>query len=364
MKLTQVIKTRHNMQYQKPIDCVITFLLLFTAILLISISIRYYNELLFHPALFFNGWFASTFGEYMIHRYLMHTKNKEAATIDFNHDHHHSHPTEIKISMVQRFLLLIGCSILIGISIWLHNYFTLLAGFLCGFPIYTCMHFLIHQKPAQKFLRKLVKYHIYHHCKYPDKCYGISVTWWDDIFRTTPSSAPVLSPRIIDFYFRKNDLQKNISETKQLIFKNLKTMKKIIISLAAITIIFCCTISCKKNDSVDVPQTTLQKILAKWQIQTYVENDHWAGADHIKNSTGGSNDYVDFKTDGKVYTSAFGYRDTTAYTVSGDTKIIMTPTTGTPSTYDIKTLNSSTLILYSKEIYGADFLEETITLKK
>ena len=208
MKLIQVFKNRHGKQYENPVDCVITFLLLFTTMLLISISLRYYNELLFHSALLFSGWFALTFGEYMTHRYLMHTKHKEHPLVDFNHDHHHSHPTEIKISRIQRFLLLIGCAILIGLSIWLHNYFTLVAGFLCGFPVYTFMHFLLHQKSAQKFLRKLVKYHIYHHCKYPEKCYGISVTWWDDIFRTVPLNPAPISQRIIDFYFADDNPSK------------------------------------------------------------------------------------------------------------------------------------------------------------
>ena len=62
------------------------------------------------------------------------------------------------------------------------------------------MHQFIHLKLAQKIFRKLVRYHIYHHCKYPNSCFGISVPWWDDLFNTVPP-APKITQRIIDFYF-------------------------------------------------------------------------------------------------------------------------------------------------------------------
>ena len=33
------------------------------------------------------------------------------------------------------------------------------------------------------------------------KCFGVSVTWWDDICKTMPSKAANISSRIIHFYF-------------------------------------------------------------------------------------------------------------------------------------------------------------------
>jgi sterol desaturase/sphingolipid hydroxylase (fatty acid hydroxylase superfamily) len=72
------------------------------------------------------------------------------------------------------------------------------------------MHFLLHQKAAQNFFKKLVKYHIYHHCKYHDKCYGVSVTWWDDLFGTVPGKSCSVSQRIINFYFNKESNAKKI----------------------------------------------------------------------------------------------------------------------------------------------------------
>ncbi|MEP6947957.1 MAG: hypothetical protein ABI863_11175 [Ginsengibacter sp.] len=64
--------------------------------ILISIFLKYYSHVIFHVALFFTGWVAWTFAEYMALRYLMHSAGKENQVIDFNHAWHHSHPIEIK----------------------------------------------------------------------------------------------------------------------------------------------------------------------------------------------------------------------------------------------------------------------------
>lgn len=198
-----------NLKTQKyfltPVYCLFVFALLFIVLLEVSFALSNYNPFLFQCALFFSGWFAWTFLEYMSHRYLMHQKKKDKPLIDFNHKYHHSHPTEIKISRVHRCLLISGCAVLIWVSAWLNNYFTLAAGILCGFPAYAVMHFFLHQKAMQPLFKKMINYHIYHHCKYPDKCFGISVTWWDDLFGTTPKNEGMISPRIIDFYFNDSN---------------------------------------------------------------------------------------------------------------------------------------------------------------
>lgn len=183
--------------------CLITFVILFILLLSVCGFVKYYNTILFHVSLFFTGWFAWTFLEYMTHRYLMHQKHTEKQLIDFNHIHHHTHPTDIRISAFQRSLLLLFAIILILLSTRLHNYFTLAAGFLSGFPVYTVIHFLLHQKIMQGILKKMVSYHIYHHCKRTDKCFGISVTWWDDILKTNPPEKVAIPGKVINFYFKK-----------------------------------------------------------------------------------------------------------------------------------------------------------------
>lgn len=138
-------------------------------------------------------------------------------------------------------------------------------------------------------------------------------------------------------------------------------MKKIITSVAVAILITFCLPACKKSSETQPPQTTLQKIQAKWQLQTWLDNDHYSGVDHITNSTGGANDYLDFRTDGIVYFSLFGSKYTATYALSGDTKIVF----GGTDTYDIKTLTSTSFIIYSKETFGGtDYEEQTFTMKK
>ena len=193
---------KQNQRFAKA-HCILVFAILFAMVLRLSVAITDYSHAVFQCMLFFTGWFAWTFFEYMSHRFMMHHKNRERPLVDFNHKHHHSHPTEIRITYLHRALLLVASIALIALSIWLNNYFTLVAGFLCGFPAYTIMHYLLHQKNMQPFLRKIIQYHINHHCKHPDKCFGISVTWWDDMLGTTPAKGETVPQRIIDFYFKK-----------------------------------------------------------------------------------------------------------------------------------------------------------------
>ncbi len=139
-------------------------------------------------------------------------------------------------------------------------------------------------------------------------------------------------------------------------------MKKIITSLAVVTLIVLCNTACKKTETQQPQQSTLQRIQAKWQLQSWVENDHISGTDHITTITGNANDYIDFRTDGKVYSSISGNMDVATYSLTGsDTKILIDGT----DTYDIKTLTSNSFILYIKQLSGgSDFDETTISMKK
>ncbi|HUS01786.1 MAG TPA: hypothetical protein VMY77_08670 [Chitinophagaceae bacterium] len=136
-------------------------------------------------------------------------------------------------------------------------------------------------------------------------------------------------------------------------------MKKFITSMAVATLLVCILPACKKTDT-PAPQTTEQKLQAKWQLDTYAENDHFSGADHLQNLTGGPNDYLDFRSDGKVYVSLFGIKDTSVYALSGDTKIVIDGAV----IYDIKALTGSSFIMYQKDVSGSDFFEQTFKMKK
>ena len=136
-------------------------------------------------------------------------------------------------------------------------------------------------------------------------------------------------------------------------------MKKIIPLLILVALGVFYLTACKKSDNQ--PKTTAQKVQGKWSLQSELLNEHVAGKDNITTTVGGPNDIIDFRTDGKVYSVVTGVEDTSTYTLSGDTKIILD---GNQS-YDIKALTSSSFIIYTKEIFGTEEYDEiTISLKR
>jgi len=185
------------------LKCFIIFLGILIPAMICSIVIHHYSLFSFHALLFASGWVSWTFLEYILHRFHMHKKNAHSSLAE-THQHHHTHPTEIVVTNAQRtgmvFFLLTVCAI----AVYFNNYFTCAAGFCFGMVGYFMMHKILHQKIAQRLFKRLVKYHIYHHCKYPNTCFGISVPWWDDLFGSVPKN-PRISQRIIDFYFNEHE---------------------------------------------------------------------------------------------------------------------------------------------------------------
>ncbi|HEU0065039.1 MAG TPA: sterol desaturase family protein [Flavisolibacter sp.] len=187
---------RHN---YLQVNCIISFLCLLLPLLAIAEISRHFIAPIFHVLLFVGGWTTATFFEYIIHRFWMHSKST-TSHLTGRHHYHHSHPTEISITAFQRTAMFFAVVFVCCIALYLNNYFTYLAGFCFGGVGYFIMHKILHLDMAKRFLKKLLRYHIYHHCKYPDTCFGVSVPWWDDFFGTVPKN-PKISQRIIDFYF-------------------------------------------------------------------------------------------------------------------------------------------------------------------
>lgn len=184
----------------------IVFILFFIPLLLFAVIIRVYT-IYFHLLLLFSGWFAWTFTEYCHHRFHSHaTVIKREAGIMALHHYHHHHPGQIRITGLQRMILTVLSLAFVGLSIWLDNYFTLFAGYFLGFTGYTFMHWFLHSKASAQVFPVLHQFHIHHHCKHPDKCFGVSVPWWDYLFKTIPAQDDVISSRILTFYYKKEEL--------------------------------------------------------------------------------------------------------------------------------------------------------------
>jgi sterol desaturase/sphingolipid hydroxylase (fatty acid hydroxylase superfamily) len=201
MRFYSFMLRRYNRKYEQ-IKCFASFLGMMLPVIVFIVLMRHRLSFAFHGLLLLAGWCTWTFFEYVLHRFWMHDKNSSLKMAEY-HQHHHSHPTERVITNTHRMLMVTVVGALGMIAIYVDNYFTFFVGFCCGIEGYFLLHEMIHLRIGQRVFKKLVRYHIYHHCKYPNTCYGVSVTWWDDLFKTVPA-APMLTQRIIDFYFKGN----------------------------------------------------------------------------------------------------------------------------------------------------------------
>lgn len=207
MKYNSFMILRYK-KISQPVKCIRVFLsIIFPAMMILVLS-RSYFPLLFQPGLLFTGWFTWTFAEYMLHRFGHHSQNKKKHTHSQElHQHHHTHPTEIKVTPGLRLFLFALSSTCLWLSFMLNNYFTFLCGIVCGIALFFFMHYILHHKWSAKFFPRLHRFHIYHHCKFPDRCHGISVHWWDYIFGTVPEKQPDISKKVLAFYYKKSSAE-------------------------------------------------------------------------------------------------------------------------------------------------------------
>ena len=117
--------------------------------------------------------------------------------------------------------------------------------------------------------------------------------------------------------------------------------------------------SCKKTDDKK-EKTTAERIQGTWHLDTDIYHDFFENEDYYDTTKGGPNDTIEFTSDGKVNISADGDTESTVYEIVGDSKIIIA---GNVS-FDIKTLTETLLVMYSKQVIGSDYTEETMTLKR
>lgn len=179
------------------------FLMLILPLIIIAYHIISTDPNIAYFLLLFSGWLTWTFIEYYNHRFRMHGSGDPSKVIGYErHMLHHHHPTDIKITGVQRCILFTGNILLIILCILYKNWILLVTGFYTGFVIYTLMHWVLHRKFSAKLFPQVHRFHIHHHCKHPDKCFGVTVTWWDHLFDTIPHQQKEITERIKTFYYK------------------------------------------------------------------------------------------------------------------------------------------------------------------
>src|SRR5205809_2829204 len=173
-------------------------------LIMIAALLRSNYSFAFHLLLFLSGWLVWTWVEYHVHRFLLHPKTDKWKTCTSQiHQHHHIDPGQFETTLSHRILLFIFSCLFIYIAYKLNNYFTFLSGFFWGAVAYCYIHYLLHKKWTEAFMPRHHDFHITHHCKHIDKCFGVTVMWWDMLFGTIPKKNLSASNKILNFYYKK-----------------------------------------------------------------------------------------------------------------------------------------------------------------
>lgn len=205
---------QHYKQAYLQAKCILVFLAAAGPAWGLLLFVRAFSASLFQALLFVLGWVTWTFVEYILHRFWMHNKGRAHSRLVQTHHYHHTRPTEIAVRGWHRLLLFVGVGVIVPLAWSLQGYYMLPAGLVAGIAGFFFVHKLLHQPIAKRLFRRLLRYHIYHHCKYPNTCYGISVPWWDDLFGTVPRN-PKVNDRVIAFYFGDHRQQPRSKATEE-----------------------------------------------------------------------------------------------------------------------------------------------------
>lgn len=123
--------------------------------------------------------------------------------------------------------------------------------------------------------------------------------------------------------------------------------------------------ACHKDKSDDADQVmsteeVAAKIVGKWQINSLMYNNHYNGIDHKETYTGSATDYVEFRSDGKMYTSFRGITDISIYKVKNSQVITIDDDPAS-----IQEISDTVLRLYTKDETGSfGFTELMYSLKR
>ena len=141
--------------------------------------------------LFGAGTFSWTLFEYFAHRYIFHWASEAwfAKRLTYIlHGIHHEYPrAEERVFMPPLPGILISACVFLVCRLMMGGFaFLFMAGFILGYLIYSCIHYMMHKTKVPKPLRKLWVHHNLHHYRYHDKAFGVSNLFWDRVFGTTP----------------------------------------------------------------------------------------------------------------------------------------------------------------------------------
>jgi sterol desaturase/sphingolipid hydroxylase (fatty acid hydroxylase superfamily) len=132
-----------------------------------------------------------TFVEYVMHSEAFHRPTRWGPLRAYQESHlgHHEDPKD-PARIVARLSVSLPLALLIyalfALALWSVKLAALpFAGVTVGYLAYEVVHYGIHRwRRVRWLLRPLVKHHLYHHYKDPTRCFGVTTTLWDWVFRT------------------------------------------------------------------------------------------------------------------------------------------------------------------------------------
>lgn len=137
------------------------------------------------------GYFIWTLIEYFGHRYLFHYEfpGRFGARIHFLiHGVHHEHPND-PLRLVMPALLsgpiMLIAYVVVRLLFGLPFGYPVLMGFILGYLAYDMVHYYVHHgEPNTRLGLTLRRLHMLHHFRDPTLGFGVSVPWWDYVFKT------------------------------------------------------------------------------------------------------------------------------------------------------------------------------------
>jgi 4-hydroxysphinganine ceramide fatty acyl 2-hydroxylase len=134
-------------------------------------------------AAFFSGYLAWTLTEYVFHRWVYHQPN---GIFGVGHNIHHAE-AQVLIAMpwFMTTLTMFGLWQFFSRYLGIPYFSSVLAGWLVGFVWYSLVHHSHHHWNLRNgWIRRLKAYHRVHH-QFPGFNYGVTLRFWDVIFRTS-----------------------------------------------------------------------------------------------------------------------------------------------------------------------------------
>ena len=137
----------------------------------------------------FLGW---TLLEYVLHRFVFHVRARNLTLrriVDALHQEHHAAPRNAAYLFVRSpYAIGISAVIAAGLAAASGSLFStaaLMCGIWGGFLLYESTHYRIHLTAAERgWIGHRRGRHFYHHFHNPTRCFGVTTTLWDRVFRT------------------------------------------------------------------------------------------------------------------------------------------------------------------------------------